>query len=795
MLLNYFKIAFRYFRKNKLATIINLTGLTIGLSSCLLIAVYILHELSYDRFETKGNRIARVIMEYAFNGSKESKRGNYTSTKVAPTFKRVFPEVESAARMQQDVMVVNYQDKQFVEDRFMFADSSFFDLFSFGLAQGDARTALSGPGKVILTASTARKYFGGASPVGQLLKVGNFVQPFQVTGVMPDCPSNSQIKFDFLASFSSLGENQEDTYWDANYTTYLLLRTPGGIASLQSKLPAFMHKEMEGKGATVNFYLEPFQSIHLHSEYAGFEPNNDIAYIYILGAVALLILVIACFTYINLSTARSMERAREVGVRKVMGAGGRQLFWQFIGESLMMAGVSVFISLAVAELALPAFNQLTETELPPAAVFAPGVIGLLVASIVFIGLLAGIYPALVLSRFQPVKVLKGAFKNTDRGWWMRQSLIVFQFVISVFLIVSTVVVQKQLYYIQHRQLGYDREHVLVLPGDARMYDKLSLLKTEFGKTPGVSGLSATNNSPVNILGGYNMRTATMPEDQQIAVNANPIDEGYVRTTGLELVAGQDLTEQDVKNTALPDSLRVYQFLLNESAARELGWTPDKAVGQRMYLDATRPGFVKGVVRDFHFESLHNPIKPVVLFPEVRVRRWLIKLAPGDPQPVIAALSAKWKELVPYRPFDYHFLDDDYDRLYQSEIRLGKALDVFAGIAIALACLGLFGLSSYAAQQRVREVGIRKVLGASVSQIIVLLSRDFVRLAGIAFLLAAPIAWWVMHHWLQDFAYRTSLSVYVFLAAGLATLALTLATVSVKAVAAALSNPVKNLRTE
>lgn len=795
MLLNYFKIAFRYFRKNKLATIINLTGLTIGLSSCLLIAIYILHELGYDRFETKGDRIARVIMEYSFNGSQDSKKGDWTSTKVAPTFKRVFPEVESAVRMQNNFLVVNYQDKQFVEDRFMFADSSFFDAFSFSLQQGDARTALNGPGKVILTETTARKYFGGANPMGQMLTVGNFAKPFEVTGVMPDCPSNSQIKFDFLASFSSLGVNQEETYYNANYTTYLLLRKPGDIAGLEAKLPAFMRKEMAGQGATINFYLEPFRSIHLHSEFGGFEPNNNIAYIYILGAVALLILVIACFTYVNLSTARSMERAREVGVRKVMGAGERQLFWQFIGESLILAGAAVFISIVVAELALPAFNRLTGSALPMTAVFAPGVLGLLAAAMVFVGLLAGIYPALVLSGFQPVKVLKGSFKNTDKGWWMRQSLIVFQFVISVFLIVSTVVVQKQLYYIQHKQLGYDREHVLVLPGDARMYDKLPLLKTEFGKTPGVVSLTATYNSPVTIQGGYNMRTATMPENQQIAVTANPIDEGYVRTTGLQLVAGEDLTEQDVRDAGLPDSLHVYHFLINESAARELGWTPDQAVGKRLFLDASRPGYIKGVVRDFHFESLHNPIKSVVLFPQAWARRWLIKLAPGDPQPAITALAAKWKELVPYRPFDYHFLDDDYDRLYQSEIRLGKALDVFAGIAIALACLGLFGLSSYAAQQRVREVGIRKVLGASVSQIIVLLSRDFVRLAGIAFLLAAPIAWWAMRHWLQDFAYRTSLSAYVFVLAGVATLALTLATVSVKAVAAALTSPVKNLRSE
>lgn len=796
MLLNYLRIALRYFRKNSLATAINITGLTIGVTSCLLITVYILHELSYDDFETKGERIARVIMEYSFAGAKDSKSGNYTSTKVAPTFKRTFPEVESAVRMVEYKEIVGVQDKMFMENGFMFADSSFFDLFSFRLLEGDARTALSGPRKVILTRSTAKKYFGTGEAVGQILRVGSDSSIYQVTGVIQDCPGNSQIKFDFLASFSSLGANQEDTYWNAGYTTYLLFRSASGIATLQAKLPPFMHREMEGKGATVNFYLEPFRRIHLYSGYGGFEPNNSITYMYILGAVALLILAIACFTYINLSTARSMERAREVGVRKVMGAGERQLFWQFIGESVMLAGLSVVISLFVAAMVLPAFNQLTGSVLPLPSLFAPSILGALLLLMLCIGLLAGAYPALVLSGFQPIKVLKGSFKNTDRGLWMRQSLIVFQFMISVFLIVSTVVVQKQLYYIQHKQLGYDREHVLVLPLDTRMRGQIPLFKTEFGAAPGVLSVSASHSSPVSIVGGYNMRSSVMPEDQQIAVDANPIDQDYLKTTGLKLVAGSDLTYQDIKDAELPDSLHVYHFLLNESAARELGWTPEKAIGQRMFLDATRPGFVKGVVKDFHFESLHNAIKPVVLFSnEIYSNQWLIKIGDADPGRTIQALEAKWKALATYRPFEYHFLDEDYDRLYQSDIRLGEVLNLFAGIAIALACLGLFGLSSYAAQQRVREVGIRKVLGATVSQIVLLLSRDFVRLAGIALLIAVPVSWWAMSRWLQDFAYRTPLSAYVFILAGFITLFLTLVTVSIKAVATALTNPVKNLKTE
>ncbi|TDX00847.1 ABC transporter permease [Dinghuibacter silviterrae] len=796
MLFNYFKIALRHFRKNTLATVINLTGLTIGLTSCLLITVYILHELSYDGFETNGDRIARVIMEYAFNGSKESKTGNYTSTKVATTFQRVFPEIASAVRMEEAKRVVTYQDKQFSEDRFMYADSSFLTVFSFRLLDGDAHTALSGSHKVLLTATAARKYFGDGPVIGQMLKVGPDTIPYFVTGIIQDCPSNSQIKFDLLCSFSSLGVNQDKTYWNANYTTYLLLKSPAAIASLQAKLPAFMQSEMKGTSATVNFTLEPMRRVHLFSEYGGFEPNNNITYIYVLGGVALLILAIACFTYINLSTARSMERAREVGVRKVMGAGGRALFWQFIGESLMLAGVSILLSLLAAALVLPAFDGLTGTALPTSALYSPSILLTLLGFMACVGLAAGAYPALVLSGFQPVKVLKGSFKHTDKGQWMRQSLIVFQFVISVFLIVSTVVVRKQLYYIQHRDMGVDRDHVLVLPLDRRMRDKIDLFKTEFTSVPGVLHASATQNSPINIVSGFTMRSAAMPASQNIAVSANPIDEDYVKTVGLQLVAGEDLTHQDMQQAALPDSIQLYHYILNESAARQLGWTPQTAIGQRMYMESQQAGIVKGVVRDFNFASMHDAIKPLVLFPGTTYSyQWLLKLRSGDPSPMIAALAAKWKDLVPYRPFEYHFLDEDYDRMYQSEIRLGQALDLFAGIAIVLACLGLFGLSSYAAQQRVREVGIRKVLGASVGQIVLLLSRDFVRLAGIAFLVALPFSWWAMHRWLQDFAYRTSLSVFVFVLAGVLTLALTLVTVSIKAVAAALMNPVKNLRTE
>jgi len=798
MIKNYFKTALRNLRKNKLYSVINIFGLTIGLTSCLLIALYIRHEISYDDFERNGNRIARVIMEYSFDGSNTSTKGNFTSVRVASAFKQNFPEVESTIKMTSFARVVKYKDKLIDEKRFMYADSTFFDIFSFKLLKGDPHFALSASHRVVLTESAAKKYFGYEDPVGKTLQVENDSIPYQVTGIVQDCPSNSQIKFDLLVSFSSLGisKDYEDSYWDANYTTYLLLKDKKSIALLQDKLPAFMKNEMSAKGATVNFYLEPFDKIHLHSPYGGFEPNNSITYIYILAAVALLILIIAGSTYVNLSTARSIERAKEVGVRKVIGAEKKQLFWQFIGESVLLCIISVILSLGIAGLGLPAFNQLTDRQLQITSLFSLPFLSFAIIIAIGISLLAGSYPALILTGFKPVKVLKGSFKNTGSGQWLRKSLIVFQFVISVFLIVATFIIQKQLYFIQHKKLGYDREHVLVLPMDRKMLPKIDLIKQELTSNPEVISVSRCVRSPVEGGGGYNMRSATMQEDQQINVTANPVDEDFIKTTGLQIIAGSDITQQDVKDASNTDNWKnnVYHFILNESAAKELGWKPQEAIGKKMYM-GPREGFVRGVVKDFHYESLYNPIKSFVLFTELRGSKLLVKVSGKHLPQTISFLESKWKSLVPDRPFEFHFMDEDYNKLYSSDIRLGKVMNLFAGIAILLACLGLFGLSSYAAQQRVKEIGIRKVLGASVNNIIIALSRDFFRLTIIAIAIALPLAWWATTKWLQDFSYRANINWIIYATAAIGTILFALITVSFQAIKAALINPVKNLRTE
>lgn len=797
MFRNYFKVALRNLWKNKSASFINILGLTIGLCSCLLIGLYIQHELSYDNFQKNGDRIARVIMEYKFDGGTEFKKGNFTSARVAPVFKQQFPDVEAGVRVTDYDRVVQYKDKQINEKLFFYADPSFFNAFSFKLIQGDPHNLLNAPRQVVLTESTAKRYFANENPVGKVLTVGSDDALYEVTGVMQDCPSNSQIKFDFLASWSSLNKlDEEKSYWDANYTTFLLLKNNHSIASLQAKIASFMKKEIAGQGATINYSLEPFDKIHLHSPYPGFEPNNSIVYIYILEAIALLILVIACFTYVNLNTARSMERAREVGVRKVVGAENKQLFWQFIGESVMLCTVSTILSVIAAIFLLPAFNQLTEKQLSIQAFLSIPFIGGAISLILLVSLLAGTYPALILSNFQPVKVLKGAFKNTGSGQWVRKSLTIFQFVISVVLIVSTFIMQKQLRYIQNKRLGYDRDHVLVLPMDSKMMDKIDLIKQEFKSNRNVLSVARCTNLPTNIVSGYNMRSATMPENQQIAVTANVIDEDFINTLGLQIVTGTNFTQQDMRDVSYSDeSKNRYHFILNVSAARQLGWTPQQAIGKKMFMDASRPGYVKAVVKDFNFESLHTAIKPLVLFPENRGYALLLKVRGNDLPQTISFIDSKWKELVPYKPFEYHFLDEYFNNLYSSELRLGKVLTIFASIAIALACLGLLGLSSYSAKQRIKEIGIRKVLGASATSIATLLSVDFIKLVLIAICISVPIAWWMMNTWLQSFAYKTNMSWWVFVVAGGSAVFIALATISFQAIKAALANPVKSLRSE
>ena len=792
MIKNYFKIAWRNLLRNKGFSIINITGLAFGLTCCLLLVLYLQHELSYDRFHTKADRIVRVIMDYKIGDG--GAKGNFTSTKVFPEFKRQFPEVKDGVRMSGGDRLVKYGEKIFVEKNVLFADSTFFNVFDFKLISGTANEVLKAPNMIVLSKTAATKYFGTENPVGKTLLLGSKQDPYLVTAVTEDCPTNSQIQYSMLASISSFGPLQEERYSDANYTTYLLMNKASSLQPLQQKINAFMKKENAASEFKVNFDLEPFTKVHLYSPYDAFTPNSNINYIYIIMGVALLILIIACFTYINLSTARSAERAKEVGIRKVAGAFRLQLFWQFISESLLLTVIALIISFTLMGLALPSFNELSGAAISYNEFFNPVILVIAALFVVVIALLAGSYPALMLSGFQPIKVLKGAFKNTSSGTVLRKGLIIFQFAISVFLIISTFTIRSQMNFIQKKKLGYSRNNVLVLDIDQKLVEKIDLVKSELLSIPSVKGVSLAYESPVKIRGGYNMSGTDL--SKTMGVTANPVDENFIDVMGLEMVAGTRLTTQDVKDASKDDYTKnYYHFVLNESAAKALGWKPEEAVGKKMFLDESRPGEVRAVVKDFHFASLHSQIQPLVLFPGGWSQNLFVKVDGSKTTAVIAAVEKKWKTLASHRPFSYHFLDEDYQKMYESEMRIAKVFNLFAGLAIILACLGLFGLSAYAARQRVKEIGVRKVLGASVANISVLLSSGFVKLVAVAFLIATPIAWFAMNKWLQQFSYRVNISWWVFAVAGIITVLITLLTVSFQAIKAALTNPVKSLRTE
>jgi len=797
MFRNYFKTAIRSLLKNKTASFINITGLCIGLTCCLLMVLYIQHELSYDRFHTNGDRIVRVIMEYRFNDGQLNK-GNYTSTKVFPSFQRNFPEVENGVRIMPTEENVRYADKLFSEKAVLYADSTFFSIFSFRLQKGKADEVLKAPQMVVLSQSAAQKYFGEEDPVGKSIQLGNRKEPFVITGIAEDCPAASQIKFDFVVSFSSLHQPEEDTYFNANYTTYLLLKSESDIARLQQKIGPFMQKEVQvgyDPGTYINFELEPMTKIHLYSAYDAIEPNGNIRYIYIIGAVALLVLTIACFTYINLGTARSLERAKEVGIRKVAGAYRGQLFSQFISESFITVLIAAVLSMLLAIMLLPAFNSISAKQLQPSQLLQPAVMGGFAVIVLVIALLAGSYPALMLTKFKPVLVLKGSFKNTSSGSLLRKSLIVFQFAVSAFLIAATFIIKGQLNYIQEKKLGYNREHVLVTTIDQKTMGMIETLKTELKKNGSILAVSNAHSTPVRINGGYSVSTSEAVSSE-MSVKGCPVDDEYVNAAGLEILAGSNLSRQDLLDANKEDyNQNYFHYILNESAARALGWKPADAIGKKMYLGSQRPGEVKAVVKDFHFASLHSPIEPLVLFPGGWGNKLLVKITGSNLPGTVSYIEKSMKSLAPQVPFEYRFMDDDFNRLYQAEQRTGTVFSLFALIAILLACLGLFGLSAYAARQRMKEIGVRKVLGASAAQIVLLLSGSFLQLTFIAFAIALPAAWYGMQRWLNDFAYRINISWFTFVLTALFVVTITLLTVGIQAIKAAWLNPVKTLRTE
>ena len=794
MIVNYLKIAWRNLKQNKLLSGINILGLSVGIACCLLIAMYVFQEKSYDRFHKNAERIVRATMELSYNGNLT--KVAVTGTKVLPEFKRVFPEVESGVRMYPVNTTIGYDGKLFVEKQFVYSTPEFFDVFSFKLLNGDPHEVLNKPNQVVLTQSAAKKYFGETDPIGKTLRINN-ENEFVVSGIAEDCPANSQIRFTVLASWSSLTDPvyTTESWMDASHYTYLLLKKPGMEKILEQKIHDYFKSQNKGYKVPgkdyIDIKIQPFTDVHLNAIVeGGFEPGSDNRYVYIFSVVALLVLIIACANYVNLTTARASERAREVGVRKVIGASRKQLFGQFISESMLTVFVSLLISLFLVKFFIFPFNTVTGKELELNVLLRPASLGALGTILFVVGFLGSIYPALVLSGFQPIRVLKRNTPVNSSGIGLRKGLFVVQFFISVALIISTLVIHGQLAFIQHKKLGYNNDHVIVLRSDEQTLGKMNAIKTELRANPNILGVTTCNQTPTFIPGKYNLNI----DDKEIVIAGVRVDKDFIKTMDMDVRSGSDFTPVEEQAAFNRTDTIQRPLIVNEATVRLFGWTNENAIG-RTFRFQGRNSIVKGVVADFHFASMHETISPIVIFLSNNTSKILVRLSANDITQTLSYIKTKWSELAPQLPFEYEFLDDQFNKLYAAESRTGKIFYGFALLAIALACLGLLGLATFTAYQRTKEIGIRKVLGATIPGIVMLLSKDFLKLVVVAVIIASPVAWWLMNRWLEDFAYRINIEWTVFLIAGIDAIAIALMTLSFQAIRAAVANPVKSLRTE
>ena len=807
MIRNYLKIALRNLLKNKAYSFINIAGLALGLTCCLLIAMYVVDELSFDRFHKNADRIYRINADLKFGGH------DYVlavvSDPMGHTLVKDYPQVKNAVRFrEQGSFLVKKGAENLKETRVIFADSTLFDVFSFPLIYGDPKTALAAPNTVVITESTARKYFNKVDVMGETLLLDDETN-YKITGVIKDIPKNSHIQFDFFLAMAGLEESKQNNWLSHNFNTYLLLEEGAKIEQLAAEMDKVVEKyvgpmaqqlmqitmdEFRKSGNYLNYTFIPLTDIHLHSNRtAELSPNGNIQYVYIFSAVALFVLLIACINFMNLATARSAGRAREVGIRKVMGSLKSSLIGQFLTESVVMALLSLVLAVAGVWLLLPWFNQLSGKEMALGAFVNAAIVPVLLLFVVATGLLSGSYPAFFLSSFRPINVLKGRLSQNAKGGGLRSALVVFQFITSVLLIIGTIVIYRQLNYIQTKQLGFNKEQVLIINDAYALGDQLSAFKEEALRETGVVSGTISSFLPVPSSRSDSPIFPSPVPDQTKAVATQQwrVDHDYIKTMGMEMSQGRDFSKD-----FLSDSTAV---IINEAAARLLNF--DNPVGHHIYnlqntIDGKMDKYeVIGVVKNFHFESLRSNISPVVFFLASSRGNISFRLNSDDITGTINRIQSKWRSMAAEQPFTYTFMDESFDQMYRAEQRIGNIFISFAILAIFIACLGLFGLSAFMAEQRTREIGIRKVLGASVSNIVAMLSKDFLKLVLIATVIAFPIAWWGMSKWLEDYAYRTEISWWIFALAGVIAVLIALATVSFQAFRAAVSNPVDSLKIE
>ena len=800
MFRNYLKIAFRNILRHKGYSFINITGLAIGMACCFFILLWVADELSYDRYHENANHIYRLCIDAETGGNVV--RAPASNVPTAPAMIRDFPEVVNAVRIYVvGKSAITFGEKQFYEKRVFYADNSIFDVFTFPMVKGDPKSALLNPYTVVVTEEIAEKYFGDDDPIGKILKFNN-EDNFTISGVVKNVPRNSHFTFDILCSFQTLYSKDRarmERWIGFDYLTYLLLADHCDIKMLEQKFPGFIDKymgaDLEAGGFSLKFFLQPLTRIHLHShmefEISG---NGDIAYVYLFSGIALFILMIACFNFINLSTARASTRAREVAMRKTLGAVRGRLIRQFLGESVVFSLLSLALALIMVELFIPLFNSLAECDLNIDGLFTPVLITGLAGFVLLVGLAAGGYPAFYLASFRPVKVLKKGIQGGISNSRFRRILVVTQFVISITLIISTITIYNQLDFMKNKKLGFNKEQVVVIPGlDDSIQQSLDSIKEELAGLPGVTAVAAASNVPGEAVGKNVFIPEGYTEEQTQLMNHFYVGYDYIPTLGMEIVAGRNFSvkhETDANEAVL----------INETAAKKFGWK--NAVGKTIRsLVPSEKGMswrtrrVIGVVKDFHLFSLHRTIEPLFLGMTSEVGTIVIRIAPGNIMQTMNRLKNKWKELVPHHIFDYYFLDESFDNQYRAEEKMGTLTLSFSMLAIFIGCLGLFGMSSYTSEQRKREIGIRKVLGASVPGIMKLISGEFMILMVIACIIAWPAAYFIMSEWLQDFAYRTNIGLWTFMISGTLTLVIALITVSYQSVKAAIANPVEALRYE
>ena len=814
MFRNFLKVAARNLLKRKGFTFINIFGLATGMAVCLLIVLFIRDELNFDNFHDKGDRVYRVVCDRKYPGRSASYA--VIPQSIGEAIHREFPAVQESTRLFNFLgngnLYVRIGNKSFEESHVLGADSNFFRVFTCPLLEGDPVNALQKPNTVVITESTAKRFFGtiGAAMGKTILTDGG--NTFTVSGVCQDLPANSHLIFDMLVANS--GFPNQPNYTGFSAYTYLLLNRNTSYKELESKLPLVVEKyvapdierltgqpfrQFQAAGNGYHYYLQPLKKIHLISDLeVELRPNGSLKAVYIFGVIAVVILALACINFINLSTARSVERAKEVGIRKTFGSGKEALIRQFLLESVMVSLLSLLVAIGLIAAMIPVFNNVSGKDLSLLYFLSPLLILLLIGFAIAVGLVAGFYPALVLSSFKPILVLKGRFKSNAYGILLRNGLVVFQFAISVILIICTLTVNLQMKYVLGDKLGFKKDHIIVVQRTDLLGEKTRAFNDELSKIGGVEGVSSNSSMPgeQNFFGlSFQVIGAKEPMTGRGVI----VDEQYAKTLDLQLKEGRFFS-RDFGTDSL-------SLVLNEKAVNELGLT--NPVGTRLTSPddfANAPGktyvyTVIGVLRDFHFQSLHQQITPLILmnakkfgaaasFMAVRIK------GGGDNfQAVLKAIGRAWMQFVPERPFHYEFLDQDLAEQYKAEATMKNIFTIFSILAIFIACIGLLGLAAYATQQRMKEIGIRKVLGASVSSIIAMLSRDFLKLVVLSSLFAFPIAWWAMHAWLQDFAYRVDMPWMAFPAAGILAAFIALATISYQAIQAAITNPVKSLRSE